>query len=632
MWGTSLSKERYLPESTHKRLSTFFFQPSLPRLPVPKLQDTVRRYLAAQRPLLSDKEYAQTERLASEFAAEGSDGWKLHQRLLEKDKQNPQTSYVADFWKNYRYMSDRRPLPLFSSAYVGFKNDPRGPNQAARAANFIQSAVRLKNSVTDGVLDPDMRQSNNKNSTSAMLKSALKYIPQAYALQVASLTGVAVPLDMSQYYRVFGTTRVPGRGRDELVYAPASRHIVVMRNNHVYSVEVQREDGLPTDPHDLYSTLTAILHDPSPPPPHPVSILTATDRETWAHARNELLRDPQNATTLEKIESALFVVCLDHESNVTGIEGLNFHNYGLNRWFDKSLQLVVDPQAEMYINYEHTWGDSRTVVGVMNRLYSDTNCHPYIPPSDLNAIPALPVDKLEFSLTPDLRSTIEKVNHQVMKNCRAFLSKRSNYPSYGKLLLKNKGISPNGVIQFAFQMAYHRQHGALGPSIYPCTTETFLHGRTEWVHPGTMAAKECIEAFQPCSGASSAKKMELLKTAVHHFSKLCRNAEKGQGFDRHMYALKILAEENGHTPSLFEDPAYLKMNHIQLYPSCTVPSDVLSFAAVCPFSLDGLAVVYGMKDDSIDLFTQAHSARSANEFCSALETVLNEIKIVLQHT
>lgn len=31
--------------------------PDVYRLPVPKLEDTIRRYLAAQRPLLNDEQY-----------------------------------------------------------------------------------------------------------------------------------------------------------------------------------------------------------------------------------------------------------------------------------------------------------------------------------------------------------------------------------------------------------------------------------------------------------------------------------------------------------------------------------------------------------------------------------------------
>ncbi|CAG01603.1 unnamed protein product, partial [Tetraodon nigroviridis] len=36
---------------------TMHYQKSLPRLPIPELEDTMRRFVAAQRPLLSDHEF-----------------------------------------------------------------------------------------------------------------------------------------------------------------------------------------------------------------------------------------------------------------------------------------------------------------------------------------------------------------------------------------------------------------------------------------------------------------------------------------------------------------------------------------------------------------------------------------------
>ena len=40
-------------------------------------------------------------------------------------------------------------------------------------------------------------------------------------------------LDMSQYYRLFGTIRTPGPNCDELTLNPDSRHIIVAHNNQV---------------------------------------------------------------------------------------------------------------------------------------------------------------------------------------------------------------------------------------------------------------------------------------------------------------------------------------------------------------------------------------------------------------
>ena len=46
---------------------TFHFQDSLPRLPIPKLEDTCRKYLDAQKPLLTPEQYEETKQLVDKF-------------------------------------------------------------------------------------------------------------------------------------------------------------------------------------------------------------------------------------------------------------------------------------------------------------------------------------------------------------------------------------------------------------------------------------------------------------------------------------------------------------------------------------------------------------------------------------
>uniref|UniRef100_A0A8D1ACZ1 Carnitine O-palmitoyltransferase 2, mitochondrial n=2 Tax=Sus scrofa TaxID=9823 RepID=A0A8D1ACZ1_PIG len=72
---------------------TMHFQDSLPRLPIPKLEDTMRRYLSAQKPLLDDGQFRKTEELCKNF--ENGIGKKLHEQLVAQDKQNKHTSYIS---------------------------------------------------------------------------------------------------------------------------------------------------------------------------------------------------------------------------------------------------------------------------------------------------------------------------------------------------------------------------------------------------------------------------------------------------------------------------------------------------------------------------------------------------------
>ena len=45
----------------------YSYQSSLPKLPVPSVSDTLQRYLRSMKPLLSDEEYDDMEKLAQEF-------------------------------------------------------------------------------------------------------------------------------------------------------------------------------------------------------------------------------------------------------------------------------------------------------------------------------------------------------------------------------------------------------------------------------------------------------------------------------------------------------------------------------------------------------------------------------------
>lgn len=63
--SSSSEDHRYIELKT--KVHTFHFQDSLPRLPIPKLEDTCRRYLDAQKPLLTPEQYENTKRLVDKF-------------------------------------------------------------------------------------------------------------------------------------------------------------------------------------------------------------------------------------------------------------------------------------------------------------------------------------------------------------------------------------------------------------------------------------------------------------------------------------------------------------------------------------------------------------------------------------
>lgn len=94
----------------------------------------------------------------------------------------------------------------------------------------------------------------------------------------------------------------------------------------------------------------------------PVGILTATHRDNWANAFEELMKSPTNVASFEAVKDALFVVCLDDYSakhNADDAHQQFFHNGdGSNRWFDKAIQLIVTNNGRAGVNGEHSPADA----------------------------------------------------------------------------------------------------------------------------------------------------------------------------------------------------------------------------------------------------------------------------------
>ncbi|CAB3405614.1 unnamed protein product [Caenorhabditis bovis] len=91
------------------------FQGALPRLPLPKLDDTIRKHLLSMRPILDDEEYEELEFLSERFRK--GVGRRLQRYLTLKSWFS--TNYVTDWWEEFVYMRQRSPI-MINSNYYGF--------------------------------------------------------------------------------------------------------------------------------------------------------------------------------------------------------------------------------------------------------------------------------------------------------------------------------------------------------------------------------------------------------------------------------------------------------------------------------------------------------------------------------
>lgn len=99
----------------------------------------------------------------------------------------------------------------------------------------------------------------------------------------------------------------------------------------------------------------------------------------------------------------------------------------------------------------------------------------------------------------------------------------------------------------------------------------------------------------------------------------------GQGFDRHMFALRYLALARGVTlPELYLDPAYRQINH-NILSTSTLSSPAVSLGGFAPVVPDGFGIAYIVHDDWIGCNVSSYTGRNAREFLHCVQKCLEDM-------
>ncbi len=118
--------------------------------------------------------------------------------------------------------------------------------------------------------------------------------------------------------------------------------------------------------------------------------------------------------------------------------------------------------------------------------------------------------------------------------------------------------------------------------------------------------------------------------------------------DRHLFALRKMAEESGIAPpSIFTDPSYARMNHNILSTSTLVSphldgggtsscmcvclaTERIGHAGFGPVVSDGFGIGYGTTDDGIAFVITTYLGKAQlDKFVAALDTALQQVRNTL---
>ncbi|EAS31416.3 carnitine acetyl transferase [Coccidioides immitis RS] len=658
---------------TNQTRVTFSKQDSLPRLPIPDLESTCRRYLESLAPLQSPSEHEETKASVQDFLK--SDGPDLQEKL--KLYASSKTSYIEEFWYD-SYLNYDNPVVLNLNPFFLLEDDPTPArnHQVTRAASLVVSALSFVRAVRREELTPD--------------------------------TVRGKPLCMFQYSRLFGTARVPTSNGCVIGQDSASKHLVIMCRGQFYWFDVLDEnDDLIMSEKDISLNLSAIIEDAEQTPIQEaakgaIGVLSTENRKVWSGLRDILNRQSgsNNADCLNIVDTALFVLCLDdaEPSNIAEICGNMLCGTSevvkgvqigtcTNRWYDK-LQIIVCQNGSAGINFEHTGVDGHTVLRFASDVFTDTILRfaktingqaPSIwastgptpakrKPNGYRHASTTP-RKLEWDMGPELSTAVRFAESHIADLLHQHEFEALDFRAYGKNFITSMGFSPDAFVQMAFQAAYYGLYGRIENTYEPAMTKTYLHGRTEAIRTVSSESVDFVQTFW--GDNPIAEKVNALRKATQKHTAITRECSQGQGHDRHLYALYSLWQRSlderqpsicsggsspdgysspieggnsddshssvssrsgrskmNHLPEIFKDPGWEKINNTILSTSnCGNPS--LRHFGFGPTSGDGFGIGYIIKDDSISICASSKH-RQTSRFMQTLESYLLEIRKLLR--
>jgi carnitine O-acetyltransferase len=501
------------------------FEDSLPRLPVPTLEETAKRYLKSVHPLLSKTEYDATTKAVDEFVAPGGPGETLQKRLVAR-REDPETrNWIAEWWNDAAYMAYRDPVVPYVSYFYSHRDDKKRRNPAKRAAAMSTAVLEFKKMVDGGSLEPEY----------------MKKLPMA----------------MSSYEYMFNFSRVPKKPSDTGVKYPfkENQHIIAIRKNQFWKIP-HEINGKQLNTSELELQFKRIYEKAEKSPA--VGILTSQNRDVWAEVYPKLKGASNvNAASIKEIEAASFIVCLDDASPVTLEERAHqyWHGDGANRWYDKPLQFIINDNGTSGFMGEHSMMDG-TPTHRLNDYANQQIFTNALPFDDPNIRSDLPNPKpLRFEINAELQKDIADAQTHFSGQIGAHELRVQAYQGYGKGLIKKFKCSPDAYVQMIIQLAYHKFYGKNRPTYESAATRRFQQGRTETCRTvSDESVAFCAAMADPA--ASSADCAKLLRAALDAHVKYISDASDGRGVDRHLFGLKKCLKEGEPVPALYQDPAF----------------------------------------------------------------------------
>ncbi|KAI0775213.1 acyltransferase ChoActase/COT/CPT [Trametes elegans] len=556
---------------------------SLPRLPIPDLNQTLTKYLTSLEPFfLEDEVRGGTDfkgahdlraKLIDDF--ENGIGQRCQERLRELDSRSPNNWLDDNIWLRKAYHEWRAPLIINSNWWLALGDDGRVPSSdrhpLAPTPGYTAWQIRRAAWLAHRVLDFKARLDRQE------------IYPET------TRTGLWFRHSALQ---VFNICRTPQRQCDYFSSRPApsdpdARKVVVSVADWMYAIVVVAPDGSPLPPSVIENRLYAVAADANARKTRgehavPVNVLTTDDRDRWADNLTHLLAlSPVNRAIHNTISRSVFAVSLDEYthilpmpqrtsdpdliSHIHNVRSGHHERPGYNRWYDKPFTLIVEANTRAGVLGEHSPVDALVPsiiadYAIVQEVDEDAFSHKLSPGELVNSHDASAGDgwaRLDWVVDAKIEAECVHAAQRAKGLVDDSDTDEAVYTNYGVDWIKSEArLSPDAYIQMALQLAWYRTRGEFTATYETVLTRLFKHGRTETIRVLTADSRAWVLAMMDPQ-SSNENRLALLRRAVQTHSQLTREAATGRGIDRHLLGLRLMLSP-GESHPLFEDELFTR--------------------------------------------------------------------------
>ncbi|MER2089644.1 MAG: choline/carnitine O-acyltransferase [Sporosarcina sp.] len=578
---------------------TFAYQNELPSLPIPQLNGTKSKLLEWIEPLVSEEQFQKTTKVIKRFFESNGEAHKLQEKLYEWDK-SVEGSWLKPFW-DASYLKYRGSLPTGMHFNIlldnkKYKNRYTIPELSGKVCYFV---TELYHKIIDGEVKPVI------------------------------INGI--PLDMGQYKNFFRSVRIPKNNMDEYRIAEFEKknnHVVILYKHNVYKVTVTNSDGAIYQSEEIAAAIKTTF-SAEKNEGLPISLFTTANRDEAAEVYDQLIVSKVNAESLQTIADSLLVISIDEESNDSeeAIENLMLN--GTNKYYDKTIQVVITNSGELGYSIEHSAVDGTTIFAVISHV-NEGLCSEE--PEIIYTTEKTVAQKMEWEISGELQESLTKFQNDNEQTKKDFHVKSRTFENFGSDEIKEMNISPDAFFHMALQIAQYRTFGILRSVYEPVAVRVFHEGRTECARATSMEKLKLVTALEAEEENNEILYSLMQKAGAAHSNRIieCR---KGLGVERHMFGLEQMfylhGEELGinELPDIFNDKGYLTMRH-DFISTSGMAYDSVKYRIFGPVVEGGYGLAYILLDKSISINVSCHNSEkeSAKILTDNLVIALNELR------